>query len=107
MTGIKPSSHGIVVEHNESGVRYAVSDRNYNPKVHKKIRDLRPGETVLGYQPKRKGAIEGSEGGSEAVSGTGTQDADANASSSSSEPVDRTAGSTQTEGSAPADAKGK
>jgi hypothetical protein len=54
MTGIKPSSHGIVVDHKESGVRYAVSDRNYNEKIHRKVRDLRPGETVLGYRPKRR-----------------------------------------------------
>jgi len=53
MTEIKPSSHGIVVEHKESGVRYAVSDKNYNSKVHRKVRDLKPGETVIGYQPRK------------------------------------------------------
>ncbi|QKN87775.1 hypothetical protein NEBULOUS_14 [Microbacterium phage Nebulous] len=107
MTGIKPSSHGIVVDHKESGVRYAVSDKNYNEKIHRKVRDLRPGETVVGYQPKRLPAVDGSSSASEGVSGTSTQASDASASSDGSEPVDRTAGSTQTEGSAPADAKGK
>lgn len=57
MTGIKPSTHGIVVEHKENGTHYAVSDRNYNPDVHRKVRDLRPGETVLGYKPKPKQAL--------------------------------------------------
>lgn len=53
MTGIKPSSHGIVVEHKESRVRYAVSDKNFNEKVHRKVRDLRLGESTRTYQPKR------------------------------------------------------
>ncbi|QBZ73206.1 hypothetical protein SEA_THERESITA_13 [Microbacterium phage Theresita] len=46
-------SHGIVVEHKENGVRYAISEGNFNPKVHKKVRDLKPGESVLGYKPRR------------------------------------------------------
>ena len=50
-------SNGIVVEHKENGVQYAVSERNYNPKVHKKVRDLKPGETVLGYKPERNKTI--------------------------------------------------
>lgn len=54
MTGIKPSSHGIVVDHKESGTRFAISDRNYDEKLHRKVRDLRPGETVRGYVPKRR-----------------------------------------------------
>lgn len=53
MTGIKPSSHGIVVEHKDNGIHYAVSDQNYNEKVHRKVRDLKPGETVRSYKPKR------------------------------------------------------
>lgn len=52
MTGIKPSDHGIVVDNTENGRRYAISDRNYNPKVHRKVRDLRPGESVTSYRPK-------------------------------------------------------
>lgn len=47
-------SNGIVVDHKESGVRYAISERNFNPKVHKKVRDLNPGETVRGFTPKGK-----------------------------------------------------
>ncbi|AVJ49761.1 hypothetical protein PBI_LUCKY3_13 [Microbacterium phage Lucky3] len=47
-------TRGIVVDHKETGVRYAVSERNFNEKVHKKVRDLKPGESVIGYQPRRK-----------------------------------------------------
>ena len=43
---------GIVVEHKESGVRYAVLEEHYDTKLHKRIRDLKPGETVLGYVPR-------------------------------------------------------
>lgn len=57
MTQIRKSDHGIVVEHLESGVRYAVSDRNYNVKVHRKVRELGPGESVLTYAPRRKGSL--------------------------------------------------
>lgn len=49
-------SKGIIVDHKESGVRYAVSEHNFNDKVHKKVRDLKPGESVLGYSPRRKGS---------------------------------------------------
>lgn len=49
---IKQSDHGIVVEHKESGSRFAISDRNYNPDVHRKVRDLKPGESVTTYVPK-------------------------------------------------------
>lgn len=48
---------GVVVEHKRSGIRYAVSGGNFNPKVHTKVRDLKPGETVLGYVPRRKSEI--------------------------------------------------
>jgi len=44
-------SKGIVVDHRESRVRYAISAHNFNEKIHKLVRDLLPGETVLGYQP--------------------------------------------------------
>lgn len=43
---------GIVVDHKETGVRYAVSPHNYQPAIHTKVRDLLPGETVLGFKPK-------------------------------------------------------
>ena len=35
MAEIQPSDHGIVVDHKETGVRYAVSDHNFNQKVHR------------------------------------------------------------------------
>lgn len=50
-------SRGIVVTHKESGVRYAISKANFNPELHTEVRDLKPGETVLGYQPKPKGSL--------------------------------------------------
>lgn len=53
MSNINPSDHGIVVDHKESGMRFAISDRNYNPKVHRKVRDLKPGESVCTYRPKQ------------------------------------------------------
>ena len=43
---------GIVVDHKESGVRFATLPEYYDPTVHSKVRDLKPGETLLGYQPK-------------------------------------------------------
>jgi len=50
-------SRGIVVDHKDSGVRYAVSEANYNSKIHKKVRDLKPGETVQGFRPLRREAL--------------------------------------------------
>lgn len=44
---------GYVVDHKTSGVRYAVSPQNFNPKVHAKVRDLEQHETVRGFRPKR------------------------------------------------------
>jgi hypothetical protein len=52
---------GIVVDHKESGVRYAISEKNFDPKAHKKVRNLKAGETVLGFKPLRKGSIGKSE----------------------------------------------
>lgn len=52
-------SRGIVVDHKESGVRYAISESNFNTKVHKKVRELKPGETVLGYKPRLKDGLGG------------------------------------------------
>lgn len=46
-------SNGIVVEGKESGVRYALREENFNPETETKVRDLKPGETILGYQPKQ------------------------------------------------------
>lgn len=45
---------GFVVEHKVTELRYAVSDHNFNPQVHEFVRDLLPGETVYGFQPKPK-----------------------------------------------------
>ena len=45
---------GIIVEHKVSKVRYAVSEDNFNPKKHTRVRALKPGETVTGYQPRTK-----------------------------------------------------
>ncbi len=99
MTGIKPSDHGIVVDHKESGTRFAISDKNFNEKVHRKVRDLRPGETVRGYAPKRRSE------GSEASEATGTPEQAAKSALDSSEGLaDGSAGSpqaTQTEGANP------
>lgn len=99
MTGIKPSSHGIVVDHKESGTRFAISDRNYDERVHRKVRDLKPGETVLGYQPKSR---EDSEAAADPQSGTGTAEATEKPESGRSEALAAGTTATQTEGAAPA-----
>ncbi|QFP95341.1 hypothetical protein SEA_YUUY_12 [Microbacterium phage YuuY] len=58
MSQLKPSSHGIVVDHKETGVRYAVSDVNYNSAIHTKVRDLKPGESVRAYKPRAKESLQ-------------------------------------------------
>lgn len=45
-------SKGIVVDHKETDVRYAISEKNFNPKVHTRVRDLKPGESIIGFTPK-------------------------------------------------------
>jgi hypothetical protein len=45
---------GIIVDHKETGIRYAISEVNFNPKTQTKVRGLNPGETVLGYKPRLK-----------------------------------------------------
>lgn len=77
MANIKPSDHGIVVEHKESGMRYAISDRNYNEKIHRKVRDLRPGESRLTYRPRQGGTQQASpsEGSESDVSESVSEDA--------------------------------
>jgi len=52
-------SRGIVVDHKESGVRYAVSEHNFNAEVHTKVRELKPGETVISFSPRPKGSLAG------------------------------------------------
>lgn len=49
MSNIKPSSHGIVVENKESGLRYASHDRNFDPRSERKVRDLKVGESVFSF----------------------------------------------------------
>lgn len=103
MTAIKPSSHGIVVDHVESGVRYAISDKNYNVKLHRKVRDLKPGETVRGFQPLRRGSLSDAVGDQD---GTGTPESAGKSEGDGSEGLAESQGSgrkaTQTEGAAPA-----
>lgn len=43
---------GIVVDNTESGVRYAITARNLDPKAEVYVRDLRSDETVRGYHPR-------------------------------------------------------
>lgn len=49
MSNIKPSSHGIVVEHKETKLRYASRDENYDPSYERKVRDLKPGESLMSF----------------------------------------------------------
>lgn len=101
MTGIKASDHGIVVDHKESNVRFAISDKNYDEKVHRKVRDLLPGESVRSYQPKR--LSESSEGVSTPQSGTGTPEQGSKPSPSSSDALnDGSHKANKPEGAAPA-----
>lgn len=88
MADIKPSTHGIVVEHKENGMRFALSDKNYNPKVHRKVRDLKPGESVRTYQPKASESLESAVGSGE---GTGTPGEGDSSPSESSAGLSRTA----------------
>ena len=45
---------GYVVESLETGLRYARSEKNFNPDREKKIRELKPGESSIAYQPRQK-----------------------------------------------------
>ena len=47
---------GFVVDHKDSGVRYAVSADNFNEKIHTKVRPLNQNETVRGFKPLRRKA---------------------------------------------------
>lgn len=51
-------SKGIVVEHKGNGNRYATSEGNFNPETEKRIRELKPHESVRSYahRPKPKTA---------------------------------------------------
>jgi hypothetical protein len=94
MTTIKPSDHGIVVEHKDNGMHYAVSDKNYNPEIHRKVRDLKPGESVRTYLPRRKESLEALASPQGTSEPAGDQEVGSGDASSAPSP--------KTEGSAPA-----
>lgn len=76
----KQVDHGIgyVVDSKSSKARYAVSKQNFNPKKHTKVRPLQPGETVLGFRPRRIERAAGSQQAAQtqtpASPTTGTED---------------------------------
>lgn len=45
-------TNGIVVDNVEAGARYAISRANFDIRTERFVRDLKPGETVLGYTAK-------------------------------------------------------
>lgn len=45
-------SRGIVVDHRVARVRYAIAESHFNEEVHKFVRDLKLGESVLSYRPR-------------------------------------------------------
>lgn len=49
---------GIVVESKSSGIRFAISEENFREKLHTKIRDLKPHESVLSYKPSKKAPLQ-------------------------------------------------
>lgn len=57
---------GIVVDHKETDARYAISERNFNDRIHTFVRDLKPGETVRGFNPKPRLQHEQDEAAAEA-----------------------------------------
>lgn len=69
----KPVStvRGFVVDHKTSKARYAVSPGNFNDKVHTKVRELKPGETVLGFRPRRAENLQATPAPSQAPSPEG------------------------------------
>lgn len=97
------STHGIVVDHLESGVRYAISEHNFDPKVNRKVRDLKPGETVQGFQPKAR--LESSEGFLDSYQAPQQPNTAVNSAVDSSEALGGTAATA--EGSAPAESRKK
>ena len=108
MSNIKPSDHGIVVEHKESGLRYASLDANFDPTNERKVRDLKPGESVFSYAPKTKEASEGSEDvpeGQQSPSPTGALASEQ--SGRSATPAETQGKATTAEGAASAATQGK
>ena len=45
---------GYLVESLETGNRYARSEKNFNSQREKKIRELKPGESTISFQPRKK-----------------------------------------------------
>lgn len=45
-------TNGIVVDNVEAGARYAISRANFDIRTERFVRDLKPGETILGYTAK-------------------------------------------------------
>lgn len=45
-------SRGIVVDHKETGIRYAVSESNFRDELHEYVRELSPGETIVAFRPR-------------------------------------------------------
>uniref|UniRef100_A0AAU6R5U9 Uncharacterized protein n=1 Tax=Micrococcus phage Olihed TaxID=3092209 RepID=A0AAU6R5U9_9CAUD len=68
------ASKGIVVEHKGNGMQFAVSEVNFNPKTQKKVRDLKPGESVLTYRPRHKQSLAEVAGAKTEGANTGTQE---------------------------------
>jgi hypothetical protein len=47
------ASKGIIVKLKENGIQIAISESNFNKKLHEKVRDLKPGESVRTYAPRK------------------------------------------------------
>jgi hypothetical protein len=96
---------GIVVEHKESGVRYAISEKNFNGKLQKKVRDLHPGETIIGYAPRRAGSLAPAGDTGAAPGGENSPAGDSATASDKAAPATKTEGSSD-EGTKDAKKKG-
>jgi len=94
-------SKGIVVDHKDSGVRYAISLHNFNEKIHTFVRDLLPHETVRGFQPKARKSLTPAE----LEQPKHSPHAPEESAPTTEQPA--TGAAPATEGSAPADTEGK
>ena len=47
-------ANGIVVDHKETGIRYAIFQTSFVDELHEFVRDLKPGESVYDFAPKAK-----------------------------------------------------
>lgn len=104
------SDKGIVVDHKESGVRYAISAHNFNEKIHTFVRNLFPHESVLGFKPKAKAQLTKAELEEPKHSPHAPEQATASqppaeAPQTEQPPTEQAA--PETEGSAPADTEGQ